>query len=388
MLTLVLPIFTIIYFFALIGWMGPPETICVFQLLSVATKGFFAYFVLGSHLGMVDPATRALIEEKRANEARRQFLRYIFHEVRTPLNSLTMGIDILERSDNLDEFELESLLMMRDASTFMSETLNDVLSMQKIEEGKLELELAPFSIRECVSKVYSTFRGSLITKDVTFKRLISDNVPTQMYGDRFRIEHLLANLLSNAIKFSPKHGNITVSVTAESIPGEPDMVRVTVSVTDEGPGISEEDQKKLFSSFMQIKVNELQQGQGSGVGLALCKQIVMLHGGTIGVKSSAGAGSTFFFSIPFKLLEKQTGAAVDDFMVNFENVYPETASEEKSGHIALNIASLGARENKTTEVKSCELENKPVEPRVKTSPHDERVLLRKEVGRVLVVDGK
>eukprot|EP01035_Chromulina_nebulosa_P069486 gene69486-biopygen35475 len=123
-------------------------------------------------------------------------------------------------------------------------------------------------------------------------------------GDVFRVEHVISNLLSNAIKFSPDGGAIrlnvaaTATATATDIESQPTM-SIAVSITDEGPGISADDQGKLFNGFVQVRPDQLQQGKGSGLGLALCKQIVTLHGGTIGVKSSEGQGSTFHFCIPF-----------------------------------------------------------------------------------------
>ena len=128
---------------------------------------------------------------RNINEARRNFLKYIFHELRSPLNSLTIGIEILEKSEDLKEADLESLGLMKDASTFMSDTLNNVLSIQKIEEGssaalvfvspiehvkktyycdefegKLELDIAPFSIRDAVFKVKAALRGGLLQKRI------------------------------------------------------------------------------------------------------------------------------------------------------------------------------------------------------------------------------
>ena len=112
---------------------------------------------------------------------------------------------------------------------------------------------------------------------------------------------MLINLLSNAIKFSPSNSRILVSVTARVSANKlsPNMTEVTFAVSDQGPGVSTEDQKKLFSTYLQIRPGALQQGQGTGVGLSLCKQIVTLHGGTISCVSEAGMGSTFIFTIPF-----------------------------------------------------------------------------------------
>jgi CheY-like chemotaxis protein len=153
------------------------------------------------------------------------------------------------------------------------------------------------------------------------------SVPDLLSGDRYRVEHVLSNLLSNAIKFSPKNGAIRIHVTAEAKADA--IISVTVSITDEGPGISAEDQKRLFESFFQIRPNQLQQGQGSGLGLSLCKQIVALHCGTIEVTSTEGAGSTFSFTIPF-------GVVASDAPINVD-LTPTTLShtEQKSDAVDL-----------------------------------------------------
>jgi len=105
------------------------------------------------HVDLLAKVERALSEEKKANDARRGFMKYLFHEVRTPLNSITMGIDMLKMSEGLQSAEREYLEMMTGATEFMTDTLNNVLNMHKIEEGKLELDMAPFSLVEAVEKV-------------------------------------------------------------------------------------------------------------------------------------------------------------------------------------------------------------------------------------------
>ena len=136
-LSLILPLFTLNYLLASGGAIGPDATVAVYQILSVLTKGVFASVTMDIHFDLIVTARMALSEEndRRANEARRSFLKYIFHELRSPLNSLAIGIEILGSGTLRDQQDLESLAMMRDASSFMSDTLNDVLSMQKIEEG-------------------------------------------------------------------------------------------------------------------------------------------------------------------------------------------------------------------------------------------------------------
>lgn len=304
----ILPWFTVVYIIAMFNVISYPMTIVSFQVLSLLTKGLFVTFDTDMHLELLNTTTRALIEEKRANEARRAHLKYVFHEVRTPLNSLTMGIEVFEQSKNLDRRQIETLKMMKDATMFMSETLNNVLSMQKVEEGMLTLELVPFRIRSSISKTLSSFRGAAQARRIELHDVYHNvNVNNVLKGDKYRVEHILSNLLSNAIKFSPPNSFVKVEVSSVLLTSETgsSMEKITVAVIDQGPGVDPKDQDKLFQNFMQINPGQQQKGQGSGVGLYLCKKLVTLHGGEIGYRIEEGKGSSFFFSITFKLVHEE-----------------------------------------------------------------------------------
>ena len=350
-LTFVLPFYTIAYLFGVFDLLNQPQIIVVYHLLSLLTKGIFTSVAMEIHSDTFLQMRRLMMEhnERSANEARRAFLKYIFHEVRNPLNSLSIGIEVLSGSRNLDTSDKESISMMRNASQFMSDTLNDVLSMQKIEEGKLQLEMAPFSICDAIAKVLGTFRAASQEKNVTVYKNISPKVPHKVIGDRYRIEHLIANLLSNAIKFSPENSAVDIDVNIGHADQEEVSAKVSakipvlthsdstvllvVAVKDRGPGISVEDQQKLFHSYVQVRPGQLQKGRGSGLGLALCKQIVSLHGGTIEVNSVEGKGSVFQFSIPLKVYSSQRISqtlltqyeASDEQMTEVTEIVPRTS---------------------------------------------------------------
>jgi signal transduction histidine kinase len=198
-------------------------------------------------------------------------------------------------------------MMMNEATSFMSDTLNDVLSIQKIEEGKLELQYEVFAVKSMINTVHLSLKGQLTSKNLNLIYFIDDNIPLKLRGDRFRIEHILANLISNAIKFSPSNSKITIKVKLQ--PGKDfpqENILIYFSVIDQGEGITVDTQKKLFIPYSQIKPRELQQGGGTGIGLAICKEIISLHGGEIGVRSKhksedpVNHGSEFFFTILFE----------------------------------------------------------------------------------------
>mmetsp|Transcript_3607 Transcript_3607/g.5116 ORF Transcript_3607/g.5116 Transcript_3607/m.5116 type:complete len:216 (+) Transcript_3607:1-648(+) len=172
--------------------------------------------------------------------------------------------------------------------------------MQKIEEGKLELDIQPFNFADAVSGVVLIFGAAAASNGQHLQQEVIGSIPRKVLGDRFRMEHVLGNLLSNAIKFSPQGGRITISITSSNLPSYQDeeWANITVGVRDEGPGIALEHQH----NFVQLDAGQLQKGQGSGLVLSLCKQIVELHDGTIGMKSQPGQGSEFHFSVPFQVL--------------------------------------------------------------------------------------
>jgi signal transduction histidine kinase len=131
---------------------------------SFLAKSIFAEIVLDEHLDALDPSALDLLTERRANESRRNFLRYVFHEVRVPLNSITMGLHLLSDSEALDEAGRETVSMMKEASAYMGETLNDVLSIQKIEDGKLELQFDRFLIKNVLHTVCNSLKGQVDSK--------------------------------------------------------------------------------------------------------------------------------------------------------------------------------------------------------------------------------
>ena len=303
------PLFPLVYFLVIGRAIDPDTGFSCTLVLNFFAKSIFAEIVLDEHLDAMDPNVFHLLTEKRANESRRAFLRYVFHEVRVPLNSITMGLHLLSDNESIDEPCRETVSMMKEASAYMSETLNDVLSIQKIEDGKLELQFDNFLIKQVLQTVSNSLKGQIDAKGIVLLTSIKHNVPKEVVGDRYRIEHVLANFLSNAIKFSPEYSTIKITVSY----GDRVKGCVTFTVADQGEGIPPDMISKLFNDYMQINPGAMQQGKGTGVGLSICKEIVQLHGGKVGCVSKLrvgddieSGGSKFFFSIPFTIIEDDT----------------------------------------------------------------------------------
>jgi signal transduction histidine kinase len=167
--------------------------------------------------------------------------------------------------------------------------INDVLDLSKIEAGEVELSSAPFSMREALEQGLVVVRERAKTDGVRIE-ITADPEADAVEGDARRIQQVIFNLLSNAVKFTPPGG--AVDVITSRVNGE-----VRVSVCDTGPGIAPEDHERLFDEFQQTQAG-VSQREGTGLGLALAKRFVELHGGRIWVESELGKGSTFVFTLP------------------------------------------------------------------------------------------
>jgi signal transduction histidine kinase len=192
------------------------------MIASLAAKLFFLSSLSKSQMSVFQKMAENLFQEKRANDTRRAFMRYIFHEVRVPLNTITMGLSVLK--DDLDSHLSlhagEAINMMTGATDFMSDTLNDVLSIHKIEEGAMELAMQPFKITEIISRAIVALKRQCLERDIQIFIESTDGASIwslpALYGDRFRLENVLINFLSNAIKFSPPGSPVTVSVSSSA----------------------------------------------------------------------------------------------------------------------------------------------------------------------------
>ena len=338
--------------------------------------------------------------------------------MRTPLNSLTMGIDMIGSSPNIDLQDKESLDIMRSASNFMSKTLDGVLSMHKIEDGKFEIEPTAMDLEALLRSTVNTFYGNVLRKDLQIVVALSPKLPVQVLGDNNRLEHVLSNLLSNAIKFSPEGSTIVVSAVLDEEASSmsirqknggrfevDDTAAVTIAVEDRGPGIDAEHLEIVFHQFVQIRPSTLQSGQGSGLGLSFCKNIVTLHGGTITAASKGvGQGSTFKFTIPFKVVTAgavegttwtvgrghkltSTNSSAQD-VAGLDDIRPPSAtSSQRVTHESATDLSTGSSSGSGSGSKSGSgRASSAVSPNPNPAPSVGAVLLDRAALEVLVVD--
>ncbi len=244
-----------------------------------------------------DLAQKAVAEMRELDRLKSQFLANMSHELRTPLNSI-IGFSrvIIKGIDGpVTEQQNQDLSAIYNSGQHLLGLINDILDLSKIDAGKMELALEELNIADTIQSVMSTAVGLVKDKPVRLKQELDPNLPA-VRADPMRIRQVLLNLIANAAKFTEEG---TISVVAEKHTDSSGQQEVLISVTDSGPGISEEDQKKLFQPFSQVDSSPTRKTGGTGLGLSISHRLVEMHGGQIGVHSSAGKGSTFYFTIPF-----------------------------------------------------------------------------------------
>ncbi|MCA1828645.1 MAG: response regulator [Myxococcales bacterium] len=228
---------------------------------------------------------------ERATQAKSDFLAGMSHELRTPLNAIIGFSELLaeETAGPLAPLQKEYVGLVVGAGKHLLSLINDVLDLSKIEAGRIEIRRESSDWRALVQAVRETVSPLAAKKRIELTTEVADDVPT-MQLDPMRVKQILYNLLSNAIKFTPEAGRVSLEVRFSAD-------RVAVSVEDSGPGIDAEDLPRLFQVFEQLEAGR-SKPEGTGLGLALTRQLVELHGGEIHVESEAGKGSRFWFSIP------------------------------------------------------------------------------------------
>ena len=240
-----------------------------------------------------------IARNKSDSESRHKstFLANMSHEIRTPLNAI-IGMTIIGKNSKDMDRKNYALNKIEDASTHLLGIINDILDMSKIEANKLELSLEEFSFEKMLQRVVNVVNFRVEEKKQRLAIRINKSIPDILIGDDQRLAQVITNLLGNAVKFTSEEGSITLNA---GFVGEKNGVyTMEISVSDNGIGMSAEQQAKLFQSFQQAEPGTTRKYGGTGLGLAISKSIVEMMGGRIKVESWPGVGSTFTFTFQAK----------------------------------------------------------------------------------------
>lgn len=233
-------------------------------------------------------------EAQEANKAKIDFLSKMSHELRTPMNSI-LGFGQLLQMGELSPVQEKGVQHILDSGKHLLNLMNEVLDISRIESGRISISVEPIEVYEVINEIKESLQFSANQKNISLTSQLNNTIPIYIRADRQRLKQVLINLTNNAIKYNNEGGEVTISVDIKQA-SEDGYTPIRISVTDTGWGIDEKDLERIFIPFERIGA-EKSNVEGTGLGLAVVKQLVDLMGGKVGVKSEPGKGSTFWIEL-------------------------------------------------------------------------------------------
>ena len=263
------------------------------------------------------------VELVHANRAKDEFLASMSHELRTPLNGILGLSESLEEGTygKLQPRQINILRLIAESGKHLLELINDILDLSKIEAGKLELQAETIKVESLCQASLRMINQTAAQKRLKVSSSIASGIDLIRADDR-RVKQMIVNLLSNAVKFTPKGGQVGLEVSREG----DEAIRFTV--WDSGIGIAEEQLEKLFKPFVQLDSSLSRKYAGTGLGLALVRDLAELHGGSVGVESELGKGSRFHFIIPDNFIQEDAAREPVETAIEFpqQNILPQSST--------------------------------------------------------------
>jgi len=340
-------------------------------------------FVLGISLKLMkrreNTFRKGMVTAQDENSEKSQFLAKMSHEIRTPMSGI-LGLTELLETTPLSPVQKRYLKAIQDSGKSMMNVVNGVLDVSKIEAGKATLKKVPIDVNALLLDCLTVFEMTARKKQLPLIIVVEAGTPLTVMGDPERIRQVIINLLSNALKFTTV-GRVTLSISMTDQILDEHLV-LKIEVKDTGIGIGDQDKARLFLPFSQIENGRLVNDEGTGLGLMICRQIVGLMNGDIGVHSEPGKGSVFWFTVPFEVL--------DDCVLSDTDQVIELLEYEDKIRAILNapLQENGARSAQVQKQHRFEHQFKPIlkvvrEPALTIEPELSEILLR---SRILVAE--
>lgn len=246
----------------------------------------------GEHIGVVT-LMQNITKLKEVDQIKSDFVSTVSHEFRTPLTSISMGVGLLldEIPGKINEEQRELVEAIQEDSERLKNLVSDLLDLSRIESGKIQMDIMPQSVKNMVDSAVKPFKIQAEEKKVSINIDVRENL-AKVKADYNKISWVLTNLIGNALRYVPRDGTGKIEIKAKQTAN-----KMLVSVSDNGKGIPEEYQQKIFEKFIQVKDRNGETNGNTGLGLAISKEIINAHGGEIWVDSQLGKGSTFYFTL-------------------------------------------------------------------------------------------
>lgn len=290
---------------------GQRRTIAITTSILASSEGQIYVLALIQDITSRKQAEKALQESNeelaRATRLKDEFLATMSHELRTPLNAILGMTEGLAEAvfGEINPKQLRAIQTIERSGYHLLELINDILDIAKIESGQMEIDCVPIPVAPLCHASMAFIKQQAEKKKIDLILTLPSNLPRLLVDER-RIRQVLINLLNNAVKFTPDGGRITLTVSYQASSGSQDTPLLRIAVSDTGIGIAPENIPKLFKPFIQVDSALNRKYEGTGLGLALVKRIVELHGGEVSLSSEVGVGSCFMIDLPYLPVEATT----------------------------------------------------------------------------------